>query len=108
MNDRKNQQGQEDSPYPYIVPVPGTEDAADGGISRRGLLGFAVASLFLARAGQQIPQSGSSNGIPYRTLGRPTEEVSLVELGGYHLGKQAHPREHIRTIRAALSEGINI
>ncbi len=107
MNDKKNQQGQEDSPHPYIVPVPGTEDAADGGISRRGFLGFAVASLFLARAGQQIPQSESRNGIPYRTLGRTTEEVSLVGLGGYHLGKQADPRESIRIIRTGLDEGIN-
>jgi aryl-alcohol dehydrogenase-like predicted oxidoreductase len=33
--------------------------------------------------------------------------VSLVGLGGYHLGKQADPQESIRIIRTALDEGIN-
>src|SRR5258707_14555076 len=45
--------------------------------------------------------------MPYRTLGRTSEEVSLVGLGGYHLGKQADPRESIRIIRTGLDEGIN-
>jgi len=39
------------------------------------------------------------NGIPYRTLGRTGEKVSVLGLGGYHLGKQSDPDESIRIIR---------
>jgi len=49
----------------------------------------------------------SKNGIPYRTLGRTKEKVSLIGLGGYHLGKQADPQESIRIIRTGLDEGIS-
>lgn len=47
------------------------------------------------------------NGISYRTLGRTGESVSIVGIGGYHLGKQSDPQESIRIIRTALDEGIN-
>src|SRR6202011_1276230 len=64
-------------------------------------------SILLARADQHPSPSESKNGIPYRTLGRTREKVSLVGLGGYHLGKQADPQESVRIIRAGLDEGIN-
>jgi len=38
----------------------------------------------------------------YRTLGRTGEKVSLVGLGGAHIGKQADEQESIRIIRSAL------
>jgi aryl-alcohol dehydrogenase-like predicted oxidoreductase len=44
--------------------------------------------------------------MPYRTLGRTGERVSLVGLGGYHLGKQADEQESIRIIRTAIDQGI--
>src|SRR6266436_709052 len=100
MDHKKTQQGQEASPHPYLAPVPRTNDAADAGISRRGFLGFAAASILLAHAEQQSPRLESRNGIPYRTLGRTKEKVSLIGLGGYHLGNQADPEESIRIIRA--------
>ncbi len=49
----------------------------------------------------------SKDGSPYRTLGRTGEKVSLVGLGGYHLGKQSDPEESIRIIRTGIDEGIN-
>jgi aryl-alcohol dehydrogenase-like predicted oxidoreductase len=52
-------------------------------------------------------QTNKKNGIPYRPLGRTGESVSLVGLGGYHLGKQSDPEESIRIIRTGLDEGIN-
>ena len=107
MNSKKNRHKREGRQDPDRAPDSVTNDAADSGISRRGFLGFAVASLFLARADQQVPQSESRNGIPYRTLGRTGEKVSLVGLGGYHLGKQADPQESIRIIRMGLDGGIN-
>ena len=107
MDHKKNQQGQEDSSHPYLAPVPRTNDAADAGISRRGFLGFAAASILLAHAEQQSPRLESRNGIPYRILGRTKEKVSLIGLGGYHLGNQADPEESIRIIRTGLDEGVN-
>src|SRR5712664_1035317 len=47
------------------------------------------------------------NGIPYRRLGRTGEMVSLIGVGGYHLGRQADEQETIRIVRTALDNGIN-
>lgn len=47
------------------------------------------------------------NGVPYRLLGRTGEKVSLVGLGGWHIGKPADEREGIEIIRTALDNGIN-
>jgi predicted aldo/keto reductase-like oxidoreductase len=102
-----NQGNQEDSPHPHLPEASRTHEAADSGISRRGFLGFAAASVFMAHADQQVPRSESRSGIPYRTLGRSKEKVSIIGLGGYHLGKQADPQESIRIIRTGLDEGIN-
>jgi predicted aldo/keto reductase-like oxidoreductase len=107
MNEKKNQQSQEPLLHPHLAPASRTHEAADTGISRRGFLGFAAASIFLAHADQPSPRSESRNGIPYRTLGRTKEKVSLIGLGGYHLGSQADPQESIRIIRTGLDEGIN-
>jgi aryl-alcohol dehydrogenase-like predicted oxidoreductase len=107
MDHKKNQQGQEDSLHPYLVPAPKTNHAAEAGISRRGFLGFAAASIFLAHGDKRSPGAEPRNGIPYRTLGRTGEKVSLIGLGGYHLGKQADPQESIRIIRTGLDEGVN-
>jgi predicted aldo/keto reductase-like oxidoreductase len=46
------------------------------------------------------------NGIPYRRLGRTGELVSLVGVGGYHLGRQADEQEAIRIVRTAIDNGI--
>lgn len=42
----------------------------------------------------------------YRDLGRTGEKVSVIGLGGYHLGKQADPAESIRLMRSAIDRGI--
>ncbi len=47
------------------------------------------------------------NGVPYRRLGRTGEMVSLIGVGGYHLGRQADEQEAIRIVRTALDNGIN-
>ena len=51
--------------------------------------------------------SDSRNGIPYRRLGRTGEMVSVIGLGGYHLGRQADEAEAIRIVRTALDSGVN-
>jgi predicted aldo/keto reductase-like oxidoreductase len=107
MNSKKKQLSPKDSYYPHLSPIPRTNDSRDAGISRRGFLGFAAASIVLAHTERQSKRSESRNGIPYRTLGRSGEQVSLVGLGGYHLGKQTDPQESIHIIRTGLDEGIN-
>src|SRR5258705_4615205 len=43
----------------------------------------------------------------YRPLGRTGEEVSLIGLGGHHIGRQREEKESIEIIRAAIDAGIN-
>jgi aryl-alcohol dehydrogenase-like predicted oxidoreductase len=45
--------------------------------------------------------------MPYRTLGRTGEQVSLVGLGGFHIGSIPDEQEAIRMIRMALDNGVN-
>jgi predicted aldo/keto reductase-like oxidoreductase len=45
--------------------------------------------------------------VPMRELGRTGAKISIVGLGGYHLGNQADEQESIRIIRTGLDSGIN-
>jgi aryl-alcohol dehydrogenase-like predicted oxidoreductase len=76
-------------------------------VSRREFLGITAGSLLLAGRLSAAAKPDSMNGIPHRTLGRTGEKVSLIGLGGYHLGKQSDPDESIRIIRTGIDEGIN-
>jgi aryl-alcohol dehydrogenase-like predicted oxidoreductase len=48
-----------------------------------------------------------SGNMPYRTLGRTGEQVSLLGLGGHHLGFPPDEQEAIRLIRTAIDNGVN-
>ena len=52
-------------------------------------LGLAASSVGIPLLGQAASAVPGSGGIPYRTLGRSGEKVSMVGLGGYHIGTQA-------------------
>jgi predicted aldo/keto reductase-like oxidoreductase len=43
----------------------------------------------------------------YRPLGRTGEEVSVIGLGGHHIGRQKDEKDSIQIIRAAIDAGIN-
>ncbi len=45
--------------------------------------------------------------IPYRPLGSTGEMVSIIGLGGYHLGMQVDEKESTAIIRTAIDNGIN-
>ena len=51
--------------------------------------------------------NASTGSIPRRTLGHTGEKVSMVGLGGYHIGSQKDESESIRIIRTALDAGVN-
>jgi aryl-alcohol dehydrogenase-like predicted oxidoreductase len=48
----------------------------------------------------------SSSGIPHRPLGRTGAEVSIMGLGGYHLGTIQSAREAVRIVQGAVDGGI--
>ena len=56
----------------------------------------------------QVPDTPTSrSGIPYRILGRTGEEVSIIGLGGAHIGMRRDENDSIRIIRTAIDNGIN-
>ena len=54
-----------------------------------------------------IPTSTRKGDMLYRPLGRTGEQVSIIGMGGFHLGKQKDEQESIRLIRSAIDRGIN-
>lgn len=76
-------------------------------VSRRTFLGVTAATLLIGGNLSADAKPEKKNGIPYRAFGRTGESVSLIGLGGYHLGKQSDPEESIRIIRTGLDEGVN-
>jgi aryl-alcohol dehydrogenase-like predicted oxidoreductase len=86
---------------------PANDSAADR-VTRREFLGAVLTSSLLAGvAGRELWAAGAENGIPYRKLGRTGERVSVIGLGGYHIGMQSDEQDSIKIIRAALDGGIN-
>jgi len=61
-----------------------------------------------ALAEQVIAQtsSGSATGVPTRVLGKTGQRVSIVCLGGWHIGSVKDESEAIRIMHAAIDEGI--
>jgi predicted aldo/keto reductase-like oxidoreductase len=54
-----------------------------------------------------LPAAAAHGEMPYRTLGRSGEKVSLLGLGGYHIGGQDDEHESIRIVRTAIDNGVN-
>jgi Predicted oxidoreductases of the aldo/keto reductase family len=52
------------------------------------------------------PKETRKGDMLYRELGKTGEQVSLVGLGGYHIGHQADESESIKIIRSAIDRGI--
>jgi predicted aldo/keto reductase-like oxidoreductase len=82
-------------------------DDHDLSVSRRRFLELATVAGFMAGVSRNSWGAETREGIPYRTLGRTAEKVSMVGLGGYHIGSQSSEQESIRIIRTAIDNGIN-
>jgi predicted aldo/keto reductase-like oxidoreductase len=63
-------------------------------------------------AGQSLlslerPKETIRGDMRYRQLGSTKEEVSLIGLGGHHIGRQKDEKDSIKIIRTAIDAGIN-
>jgi aryl-alcohol dehydrogenase-like predicted oxidoreductase len=79
--------------------------------TRREFLGTAAAGAALAWAGSVLAaqDDGSATGIPTRPLGRTGVRVSILCLGGWHIGRAGldhGEKEAIHILHRALDEGI--
>src|SRR5258708_13088569 len=75
-------------------------------MDRRDFLKKAAATTVLTSLATKLSH-GAAESFPYRTLGHTGEKVSLIGLGGYHLGKHPDEQESIRIIRTALDNVVN-
>ena len=69
----------------------------------QGMFGGAATA---ALAQQAIAQQDGPNGLPTRRLGRTDEQVSILCLGGWHIGAVEDKNEAIRIMHAAIDEGM--
>ncbi len=80
------------------------------GNTRRHFLQAAAAgtaALTLASAAEAAPQEGGAGrGLPTRPLGRTKERVSILCLGGWHIGSVRDEKEAIRIMHTAIDEGL--
>jgi predicted aldo/keto reductase-like oxidoreductase len=56
---------------------------------------------------RETPKESVRGDMRYRRLGRSEEEVSVLGLGGHHIGRQKEEKDSIAIIRAAIDGGIN-
>ena len=79
----------------------------ESGLSRREFVGMAVAATVAVGTENLAWAVDSKTGMTYRTLGRTGEKVSMMGLGGYHIGNQKDEQESIKIIRTAVDNGVN-
>ncbi len=75
-----------------------------------GVIGLAAAQKSLnslSSSPQTLAMDANPEKMLYRTLGRTGEQVSLIGLGGHHIGRIADASEAISLMRKALEHGIN-
>lgn len=77
-------------------------------LARRGFLKWSATAAVLTVTGAEQNGPELQNGMPCRVLGRTGEKVSLLCLGGAHIGlPQVSEEDGIRIIRTAIDEGVN-
>ena len=77
------------------------------GATRRSFFQGMFGGAAMAAAAQQaLAQQDSPNGLPTRRLGRTDEQVSILCLGGWHIGAVKDKNEAVRMMHAAIDEGM--
>jgi aryl-alcohol dehydrogenase-like predicted oxidoreductase len=70
-------------------------------------LGGAAAGLAWGRGARGANDALPDGKMPMRKLGRTGVDVSLVGLGGYHIGQAPDEQTAVRIMRAAIDRGVN-
>ena len=77
-------------------------------MERREFIKSAAGAAFASVVGVPQQAFAATGEIPRRTLGRTGAKVSIVGIGGYHIGSKSVSEEMgIRIVRTALDSGIN-
>jgi len=77
------------------------------GLTRREFMKIALAAGTVAAVAPHLLAAETVGEIPYRMLGSTGEKVSMVGLGGFHLGNKPTTKEAENIIHSALDRGIN-
>jgi predicted aldo/keto reductase-like oxidoreductase len=85
----------------------GAKRGKESSVTRRMFLEVGVGATLAVSAGKMSWAAVTQGEVPRRDLGRTGEKVSMVGLGGYHIGSQKDEQESIRIIRTAVDSGIN-
>jgi aryl-alcohol dehydrogenase-like predicted oxidoreductase len=87
-----------------------TEEHSPSTLGRREFLtasAGAIAAPLLAAGSNSLLAQSRDNGMIYRTLGRTGERVSVIGLGGWHIGQPSlAERESMQLIRQAIDRGM--
>jgi predicted aldo/keto reductase-like oxidoreductase len=75
-------------------------------MDRRQFIRLAVTSAALP-ALSRLEARAAQDEIPRRALGKTGERVSIVGIGGYHLGQAKSDAEATRIVRTAIDHGVN-
>ena len=76
-------------------------------VTRREFLKLAAATGLVVATEPRAWAGETKNEMPYRSLGRTGEKISVLGLGGYHIGVPKEEEEGIHIIRSAIDRGIN-
>ena len=75
---------------------------------RREFIRTAAATAFITSLGQRLTFAAPPGDVPMRVLGHTGEKVSLVGIGGYHIGQwTVLESTAIKIVRAAIDRGVN-
>jgi len=75
-------------------------------MDRREFLKKAAATTVAGSMSTKLAHAADGS-FPYRVLGHTGEKVSLIGIGGHHVGRGSDEQQSIRIVRTALDHGVN-
>jgi predicted oxidoreductase len=87
--------------------IKGASSALAFGLGSGSILPLAAATAETTKLMSSQPEERRRGEMLFRRLGKTDDWVSVIGLGGYHIGKQADESESIQLIRSAIDKGIS-